>query len=424
MTSDSPPCLPNLPVDWVRTQFPALAHSGVLLDNAGGSATLGRVVNRVSEYMSRWPVQLGATYRESALASDKLLEARRAIAGLLGMDSREGDGENRIVIGASTSSLLSRLSRSLAPSLAEGVDVIVTNVDHEANITPWKRLAQTGVNILTWKLNRDTQRLEIDDLRGLLSERTRLVCFTHASNILGEVLPVRDITSMVHGYGGKVVVDGVAYAPHRALQMRDWKVDFYAFSLYKVYGPHCAVLYCGPSEMDSLTNLNHQFMDTFPGPGKLEPGAFPYELLYGAQGVPEYLREVSQRVCGPGDHPGFSPAYAAIERQEHSLTSRLLAFLASEPAVQIVGDPEPGPDRLPTLSFVVKGRRSSEIPVRVDPHGIGIRWGHFYAPSLIEALGLTERDGVVRVSMVHYNTLEEIDGLIGVLSPILAERVS
>ena len=186
MTSDSPPCLPNLPVDWVRTQFPALAHSGALLDNAGGSATLGRVVDRVSEYMSRWPVQLGATYRESAVASDKLLEARRAIAGLLGTDGHEAAVEDRIVIGASTSSLLSRLARSLAPSLEAGVDVIVTNVDHEANITPWKRLAQTGVNILTWTLNRDSQRLEIDDLRGLLSERTRLVCFTHASNILGQ----------------------------------------------------------------------------------------------------------------------------------------------------------------------------------------------------------------------------------------------
>jgi selenocysteine lyase/cysteine desulfurase len=270
----------------------------------------------------------------------------------------------------------------------------------------------------------DSQRLEPEDLRRLLSDRTRLVCFTHASNILGETLPVAEITRMVHDHGARVVVDGVAYAPHRPIDVRDWGVDFYAFSLYKVYGPHCAVLYVRGSEMESLANLNHEFMDRSHGPGKLEPGAFPYELLYGARGVPQYLRELSGRIAGDKAAGSFGPAYAAIGAHEHRLSSRLLSYLAAEPAVRIIGDERPGPARLPTISFVVRGCRSSEIPVRLDPQGIGIRWGHFYAPRLIERLGLTERDGVVRVSMVHYNTLEEVDRLISGLTPLLSGAAS
>jgi cysteine desulfurase family protein (TIGR01976 family) len=424
MTTDATPVPPELPVDWVREQFPALEGSGILFDNAGGSAPLGRVADLVSEYMRRWPVQLGASYAESAEASERLSFARQEIAGILEASSSASPTADEIVIGASTSSLLSRLARSLAPSLGAGDEIIVTDVDHEANITPWRRLADSGVNVLTWNLNADSQRLEPEDLRKLLSDRTRLVCFTHASNILGETTPVARITRLAHDYGARVVVDGVAYAPHRPMDVRRWEVDFYAFSLYKVYGPHCAVLYVRGPEMESLANLNHQFMDGSHGPGKLEPGAFPYELLYGAGGVPEYLRELSGQVTGDRESSSLEPAYAAIGTHEERLSSRLLSFLSSEPAVRIVGDERPGPARLPTISFVVDGCRSSEIPVRLDPQGIGIRWGHFYAPRLIDRLGLAQRDGVVRVSMVHYNTLEEVDRLISGLAPILSGAAS
>lgn len=410
---------PEFPEEWVRAQFPALACSGVLFDNAGGSAPLGRVAARVSEYLRRWPVQLGATYRESAEASENLWEARRGIARLLDAGLATGASADEVVVGPSTTSLLGRLARSLAPSLGPDDDIVVTEADHEANISPWRRLQDTGAKILTWRLNRDTRRLEIEDLKDLLSGRTRLVCFTHASNILGEALGVREIAQLVHHHGAKVVVDGVAYAPHRPLQVTDWDVDFYAFSLYKVYGPHCAALYVRASEMESLCNLNHQFMDDYSGAVKMEPGAFPYELLYGAQGVPDYLQELAGRVTGEGAARDFLPAYTAIEEQERRLTSRLLSFLSALPSVTVMGSAEPARGRLPTISFTVAGRRSSEIPPLLDAHGIGIRWGHFYAPRLIDALGTAEKDGVVRVSMVHYNTLEEVDRLIEILGPAL-----
>jgi cysteine desulfurase family protein (TIGR01976 family) len=409
-----------LPVEWVREQFPALASSGVLMDNAGGSAPLGRVADRVAEYMRRWPVQLGASYRESATASGLLDDARAAIAGMMGASPATAPDPGELVVGASTSSLLSRLARSLATDLDAGDEIVVTDVDHEANISPWRRLENRGLVIRTWRLNRDTLRLEIDDLLPLLSDRTRLVCFTHASNILGEVTPVAEITRIVHERGARVCVDGVAYAPHRALDVRAWDVDFYAFSLYKVYGPHCAVLYCRKASLDSLVNLNHLFMEDYEGPVKLEPGAFPYELLYGAAGVPDYLGELGSRT-EPGG--GTRAAYAAMEEQERRLSRRLLAFLDACPAVEVLGPGSDSTARLPTISFAVANTKSSAIPPVCDRHGIGIRWGHFYAPQLVERLGLSEKDGVVRVSMVHYNTQDEVDRLIAVLGPALEGRL-
>jgi cysteine desulfurase family protein (TIGR01976 family) len=404
----------QLPVGWVRDQFPALAACGVLLDNAGGSAPLGRVADRVAEYMRRWPVQLGATYRESAMASAALDEARRNIAGMMGPANAPDPDE--LVVGASTSSLISRLARSIAPQCRPGDEIVVTDVDHEANISPWRRLEKRGVVVRTWRLNRDTLRLETDDLLPLLSDRTRIVCFTHASNILGEVMPVAEITRLVHGAGARVCVDGVAFAPHRGLDVRGWGVDFYAFSLYKVYGPHCAVLFCRESALESLANLNHLFMDDNAGPGKLEPGAFPYELLYGAGGVPDYLEELGTRVEPSG---GVPAAFNAITEHERRLSRRLLDFLESRSAVQIMGPRGDGPENLPTISFTVDEKKSSAIPPVCDRDGIGIRWGHFYAPRLIDRLGLTGRDGVVRVSMVHYNTEAEVDRLIAALEPAL-----
>ncbi len=409
----------SLPIEWIRSQFPALAGSTALLDNAGGSAPLGTVCERVAEYMRRWPVQLGATYRESAVAAEELARARRELAVMLGGPAGRPVADDEIVVGASTSSLLSRLSRSMAPRLRPGDRIVVTDTDHEANITPWRRLQDDGIDIDVWSLNRDTRRLEPEDLTALLSDRTRLVCFTHASNILGEVMPVRQITDLVHDCGGRVCVDGVAYAPHRPLDVRDWDVDFYAFSLYKVYGPHCAVLFCKASAMEELENLNHQFMDGQTGPGKLELGAFPYELLYGAAAVPAYLGALSRRMGGPGNLSGLASAYDAMAAQEYTLSSRLLAFLDSKPDVRVAGNPRPGPDRLPTISFTVSGRQSSSIPPACDAHGVGIRWGHFYAPRLIKRLGHSAQQGVVRVSMVHYNTGEEVDRLIRILDPLM-----
>ncbi len=212
----APPTAP-LNTDWVRSQFPALDGDWILMDNAGGAAPLGTVIERITEYMSRWPVQLGATYGPSATAGGLLEQARRDLAELFGAGGVDAPAPEELVVASSTTELMQRLARALGAGLEPGDEIVVTEVDHEANISPWRRRAAGGVVIREWPLNRDSWRLEPENLRPLLNDRTRLVCFTHASNLLGEVTPVAEITAMAHAAGARVVVDGVAYAPHRPL---------------------------------------------------------------------------------------------------------------------------------------------------------------------------------------------------------------
>ncbi len=397
----------DMDAHWIRSQFPALDKDWILFDNAGGSVPLGSVIERVADYMASCPVQLGASYRPSEEAVARLDDSRKALARMVGAAGDE------LVFGASTTSLICRLARAMAEKLRPGDEIVVTEVDHEANISPWRRLESQGVRIRTWPLNRDSQALEHQDLLPLLGDKTRLVCVTHASNILGEVVAVEDIANAVHAVGGLLCVDGVAYAPHRQIDVRKWDVDFYAFSMYKAYGPHCALMYGKRDLLLDLPNLNHDFMSREDVPGKFELGAFPFELIYGAGAVPAYLDELGRRMDNSVDTA--ASAYRAIGEQEFALSARLLNYLSGRADVTIHGSRDATESRLPTISFSISGRRSSEIPPFCDSDGIGIRWGHFYAPRLIDALGLTERDGVIRVSMVHYNTIEEVDRLIETL---------
>jgi cysteine desulfurase family protein (TIGR01976 family) len=401
------PANPTLDASFVHKAFPTLASDWVFMDNAGGSLPLGSVIDAVADYMRRWPVQLGASYAPSAEAGDRVEAGRAAIASLFAAGAATPADPSSVVLGASTSSLFSRLARGLVPLLDPGDEIIVTEVDHEANVSPWHRLTEAGAVIRTWPLNRDSLALEPADLEPLLGERTRLVCFTHASNILGSVTPLATITKLAHGVGARVCVDGVAYAPHRAMAVTDAGVDFYAFSLYKVFGPHCAALYGQPAALAPLANLNHRFYSVDNVPGKLEPGAFPYELVAAAATIPAYLDALGQRSGGD--------AYAAIAAHEQRLAARLLDYLDSRSDARVMGDPRPGPDRLPTVSFVLDGRPSRTVPPVTDAARIGLRFGHFYAPALVRALGLAEEDGVIRVSLAHYNTLEDVDRLIAVL---------
>ena len=407
-----------LDLAYVRQQFPGLESEWAFFDNAGGSLPAGIVIDRVTEYMRRWPVQLGATYQVSADAGAHVEASRAAIARLVTADVGEPASPEEIVIGASTSELIGRLARAKGARLAAGDEIIVTNFDHEANITPWRRLADQGLVIRTWQIDPETCTPRIEDLEVLLNRKTRLVCFTHASNVIGDALPIEHITSLAHDAGAEVCVDGVAYAPHRALRVKDWDVDWYAFSLYKVFGPHCAVLYGKRDAMRAVANQNHAFYTDDDLPGKLEPGAFPYELAYAAGGVYDYLRDLARHHAG--DRATIRDAFDRITQHERGLTTRLLRWLREQPAVRILGSDEVHSSRvLPTVSFIVDGLRSSQVTPHADREKVGIRYGHFYAPRLIDALGLTEQDGVVRVSMSHYNAHTEVERLIEVLDGVL-----
>jgi cysteine desulfurase family protein (TIGR01976 family) len=402
----------SLDLPWVRARFAALRTDWALMDNAGGSAPLAAVAERIAEYLRRWPVQLGASYAPSAEAGQRQAEARAALAGLFATAGGAAPAPGQVAIGASTTSLFSRLARSLAPALAPGDEIIVTDADHEANIGPWLRLQAHGVRIRWWRICRESMRLEPDDLDALLSARTRLVCFTHASNLLGSAQDLAPIVARARAAGARTCVDGVAYAPHRGLAFDEWGVDWYAFSLYKVFGPHCAVLCSSPGGAELLSNLNHEWMAPPDAAGRLEAGAWPYELAWGAAAVPEYLAAL-------GSHHGGVAPFEIIAAHERALTSRLLEWLGTRPGVKIVGSPSAARERLPTVSFLPPRHSPAELVSQVDRARIGIRHGHFYAPRLVEALGLARDSGVVRVSLAHYNTLDEVDRLLGALEPLL-----
>jgi len=415
--------LPVLDLDFARAQFPALAGGWVFLDNAGGSQVLASVADRVRDYLLTTSVQVGASYEPSRLAAERIAAAARAGALLV-----NAADPSEVVLGPSTTQLLQNLARAFRDRIGPGDEIVVTNADHEANVTPWLRLAEErGATVRFWRADPATAGLGLAGLTPLMTARTRLVCFPHVSNVVGTVHPVAEITRFVHQRGALVCVDGVAYAPHRAVDVRAWDADFYVFSLYKVFGPHQGLLYGKRDLLLDLANVNHVFVPKDALPYKLLPGNLNYELAHGVPAIVEYLEELGRRaMMSSGTAPDatarerIEAAFAAIARHEESLTAPLLEYLAGKPGVRLLGDPAPGRDgRIATVAFSVEGRSSAEIPAAVDPFRIGIRYGDFHARRLIEDLGLAERGGIVRISMAHYNTPEEIERLIAALETVL-----
>ncbi|MFO1351429.1 MAG: cysteine desulfurase-like protein [Gammaproteobacteria bacterium] len=405
----------SLDITAVRRQFPALGGDWVYFDNAGGSQTLQRVPERIAECLLTHNVQLGASYAESRQAGERLLAARRRMAFFMNAARPE-----EIVMGPTTTALLRNLAQAMASQLAPGDEIIVSNTDHEVNISPWLELEKQGVRVKFWRYHPDTLALELDDLQGLLGERTRLVTVTHASNILGAVNPVADIARLVHARGARVCIDGVAYAPHRLIDVQDWDVDYYVFSCYKVYGPHHAVMYGKYDHLLALDSLYHRFVGKDKVPNKLEPGNCNYELAHGAAATVDYLEELGAQCGGGPGRAALATAFQAIAEHEQTIGERLLAYLRGKNSVRIIG-PSQGDRalRVPTISFVLEGRDSADIAQRIDPHRIGIRYGDFYSCRLVDDLGLRPRNGVVRVSMVHYNTTDEVDRLIRRLDEVI-----
>jgi cysteine desulfurase family protein (TIGR01976 family) len=406
----------NLDLTAIRREFPALNDSVVYLDNAGGSQVLRRVADRVREYLLTSSVQLGASYPQSKLAGERVLAARRAVAELI-----NAPHDDEVVMGPATTALMFMLTQALLPRIGPGDEIIVTQSDHEANIGGWMRLEQAGASIKVWRVNPDSLELELEDLQRLLSPRVRWVALTWASNILGTINPVPDIARLVHAVGGRLCVDAVAYAPHRLVDVQASGADVVVFSFYKVFGPHYAVLWGRRELLLSLPSLNHYFIGPEVIPYKLQPGNVNYELSYGCIGIHEYLRDTGTVLGAAGDtRQRMQAAFDAFARHEDALAERLLAWLRGKRAVRIIGHATANDARrVPTISFVVRDVQSEAIVRHVDAHGIGIRFGDFYARRLIEALGLAVQGGVVRVSIAHYNTMSDIDRLIQHLDEVI-----
>ena len=403
----------ELDMEFVRSQFPGLANGWTFFDNAGGTQILARAVDRMNDFLFNMNVQTGGSYELSLQAAAALQAGREAMMHLVNADRPE-----EIAFAASSTVALQNLARSMASQFQPGDEIVITVSDHESNIGPWVGLEDIGVIIKTWNLDKDTLELNLDDLAPLMTEKTRLVAVTHVSNILGTINPVGEIAKFVHDRGALICVDSVAFAPHRAIDVAAWDVDFLALSLYKVFGPHFAVLYGKFDLFANLDNLYHYFYSKDKVPAKLEPGNASYELAYSSTGIVDYLVDLAED--GGSVRQQIESAFEKITRHENLLAERLLRYLRGRSDCRIIGF-EHGDDarRVPTISFVIEGRDPGEIARMVDPYRIAVRFGDFHARRLVEYLDLDRVNGVVRVSMTHYNTLAEVDALVTALDESL-----
>lgn len=408
---------PSLDMDFVRSQFPGLSNGWTFFDNAGGAQILKGALERINSFLIERNVQIGGSYAVSQNAAKALWEARTA-----GMHLVNASRPEEIVFGSSTTVLLQNLAKAMQSQLAPGDEIIVTVSDHESNIGPWDRLQAAGIIVKIWPLNRDTLTLDLADLEPLMGERTRLVCVTHVSNILGSINPVREIADFVHARGARICVDAVAYAPHRLIDVQAFDADYYVFSLYKTYGPHYAMMYGKYAHLLELDTLYHYFYGKDKVPGKLEPGNPNYELAYSTCGIVDYLTTLG-RMAGDEGSPRsqIATAFAAITAQEDALTNRLLSYLRSRNDCRIIGQTQNrDSNRVPTIAFRFDGRDAAQLCLAMDEEKIAMRFGDFHSRRLAEYLDLTDHGGMLRVSMVHYNTVEEVDRFTAALDRLLA----
>ena len=369
----------------------------------------GVVADAIRDYMTSSYVQLGADYPLSVAATGTVQRAHDLVNVLM-----NGEGIGQTVLGPSSTQLVTMLAECYSRHLEAGDEVILCETGHEANVGPWLKLQRFGIKIKWWKVRPDFT-CSLEDLAQLFTDRTRLVCFPLVSNLLGEIVDVAAITQLAHKHNTRVVVDAVAYAPHRALDVKAWAVDWCFFSTYKTYGPHMGALFGRTDAFDELEGPNHFFIPA-DDPYKFELGGVSHEGCAGLLALGDYLKGLAgHEVC---DRPAVAAAFEEMTRLELPVQARLISYLKSKP-VRIIGPAHAEASRISTISFLHDSVPSPEISRFVNSRGIGIRNGHMYSYRLCERLGIDVESGVVRVSAVHYNTVEEIDRLIGVLDEVL-----
>ncbi|HSB90662.1 MAG TPA: cysteine desulfurase-like protein [Anaerolineales bacterium] len=399
----------------VRRQFPALAAEAVYFDNPGGTQVPQRVVERISNYLTTTNANSGGAFATSRASDAVVEEARLAVASFLGASRPE-----EIIFGPNMTTLTFNLSRALGRRLLPGDEIIVTHLDHDANISPWLLLAEDRGCIVHW-LDFDVEdcTLRLEQFDRLLSSRTRLVAVGYASNAVGTVNPVAEVVRRAHQAGALCFVDAVQYAPHRLIDVRALDCDFLAVSAYKFFGPHLGALYGKFEHLARLRAYKVRPASDEP-PGKFETGTPAFENIAGTLGALEYLASLAGATSP--ERPALANAMEAIHAYERTLTLALLERLGGVPGVHIFGLTEPDrvDERVPTVSFTLEGRSPREVAEALAQAGIYVWDGNFYALAVTERLGLEAHGGLVRVGLAHYNTVEEIERFDAVLRKVAA----
>ncbi len=418
--------MPAFDVDALRGEFPALAREQdgrpvVFLDGPGGTQVPQRVIDAVSGYYRDTNANADGAFATSRLSDAMAFEGHAAVADFLGAASPD-----EIKFGANMSTLTLHIGRSIGATLGPGDEVLVTTLDHEANVSTWRAMAaDRGVTVRTVDIHPDDVTLDLEDLEAKLSPRTKLVAVGYASNAVGTVNPVREIVARAHEVGALSYVDAVAYAPHGPIDVQDLDTDFLVCSAYKWFGPHLGALYGKAEVLDRLPVFKVR-----PAHDRFETGTAAFESIAGTLAATDYLRDVGRDL---GDVSGAPGARASSERRrelvagmvairayERELVTRLIAGLEAISGVTIHGIADPGrfDSRVPTVSISIDGIHPRAAAETLGRQGIFTWDGDFYATGLIERLGKANSGGVLRLGLVHYNTAAEVDRTLNALADL------
>jgi cysteine desulfurase family protein (TIGR01976 family) len=407
-----------LDIDFVRNQYPVFRNpetaQWAFFENAGGSYVPGRVIDRLTHFFQYNKVQPYGLFPSSIAAGEAMDAGYRCIAELLNAE------EEALTLGPSTTMNFYVLAQAVRPTLRAGDEIIVTNQDHEANIGCWRRLNEFGAVIKEWRIDPESGELDIDDLKKLVTERTRLVSFSLCSNIVGTMNDVTAIAEIAHDVGALAIGDGVSFAPHRLADVTRLGVDLFLFSTYKTFGTHIGVMWGKKEVLEKLECQGHYFKGDDPH-YRLNPAGPLHAEIAALAGLGDYYDTLYAHHFNEtpsSRHERASRVFDLFADHEARLANRLLEALGTLPGVRIIGQPraEAG-RRASTISFVPKNDRPSAIVKRLSERRVALGKGHFFALRCIEALGIKDpQEGVVRVSLVHYNNEDEVDRLIEGLS--------
>lgn len=416
----------------IREQFPSLerrveGRRAVFLDGPGGTQTPVRVINAMSAYLEQNNSNLGGAFVTSKNTNWTAANARLAMADLFNARIPE-----EIVFGQNMTSLTMAMSRAIGRTWEEGDEIIVTNLDHDANITPWTLIAaERGVKVRWLDFTPENCVLRIEDLAELVNDRTRLVAVTMASNAVGSLVDVARVCEIAHQVGALVYVDAVHYTPHGVVDVQALDCDFLVASAYKFFGPHIGIMYGKYDLLNSLVAYKVRPAPNEP-PGKWETGTQSFESLAGVIATVDYLENIG-RLCADHALPGpdggqtrrqrLTTAMQAINYYEESLEHYFLTQSLKVPGLRIFGitDIESLSERAPTFAVNIEGHRPRNVSEFLGHQGIFVWDGHYYAVAVMDRLGLLDQGGLVRVGFAHYNTTEEVDRLIDALAKLVSD---
>jgi cysteine desulfurase family protein (TIGR01976 family) len=426
--------MPSLDLAWIRAQFPALAETindqpVIFFDGPGGTQVPQRVIDAIGDYLIHANANTHGAFATSARSDTIIAEAHAAMADLLGCDPDE------VVFGPNMTSLTFMLSRSIGREIQPGDEIVLTRLDHDANFSPWKALEERGAVIKVVDIDIEDCTLDMDDLRRQITPRTKVVAVGYASNAVGTINDVAEVTRLAHAVGAISYIDAVHYAPHGPIDVRAIDCDFLACSPYKFFAPHAGTLYGKREHLQRLMPYKVR-PATEELPGRWMTGTQSHESMAGVTAALNYLAELGTRDWrlgngsdGSAAHPqspivnrrqALLTAMTAIQDYERGLIEKLIKGLLEIPGLTFYGirEPERFDQRTPTVSIRIEGHTPRELAELLGERGIFTWDGNYYALNLSERLGVEESGGMLRIGLAHYNTAEEVDRLLAALGKI------